>query len=101
MPDNNTILAVLQSEIGLAGLLLVFAGFLLTKTASVASQYKTRFKILCVVTLVSFLGDLGLAFLCVRILKGNPWGAGSLLCDLEISLALTALIGICGLIASI
>jgi hypothetical protein len=101
VPDNNTILAVLQSEIGLAGLLLVFAGFLLTKSASVPSEYKTRFTILCVVTLVSFLGDLGLAFLCVRILKGNPWGQGTLLCDLEISLVLTALVGICGLITSI
>ncbi|MFZ3200131.1 MAG: hypothetical protein WA175_03165 [Candidatus Acidiferrales bacterium] len=101
MPDNNTILAVLQSEIGLAGLLLVFAGFLLTKSASVPSEYKTRFTILCGVTLLSFLGDLGLSFLCVRIIKGNPWGEGHVLCDLEISLVLTALVGICGLVASL
>jgi hypothetical protein len=101
VPDNNTILAVLQSEIGLAGLLLVFAGFLLTKTASVASQYKTRFTLISILTLLPFLADLGLAFLCVRILKGNPWGEGHVLCDLEISLVLTALVGICGLIASI
>lgn len=101
MPDNNTILAALQSEISLAGLLLVFAGFLITKSASVPSEYKTRFKVLCVVALLSVLGDLGLSFLCVRVLEGNQWGGRHLLCDLKISLVLTALVGICGIIASL
>jgi hypothetical protein len=98
--DKDTILAVLQSEIALAGLLLVFAGFLITKSAGLAAAYKGWLTFLTVVTLLAFLANLGLCFLCVNLLKGSRWGEAYLLSDLEISLGITAFIGVVGLLAS-
>jgi hypothetical protein len=45
MPDREMILAILQSDIALAGLTLVFSGFLITKADSFGSRYGDRFKV--------------------------------------------------------
>lgn len=101
MPDKDVTLAVLQSAIGLAGLLLVFAGFLLSKTSSLPDKYAKAFKWLTVSTLLPFVSNLFLAYMSILTLQGSKWAGDYLLAGLEISLGLTALVGIVGLISSL
>ena len=101
MPDKDVILAVLQSAIGLAGLLLIFAGFLITKVASLPEKYARAAKITAFATLVPFIGNLLLAYMSVRALRGPGWAGYHLMFGLVMSLLLTALVGIVGLIVSL
>jgi hypothetical protein len=102
MLDKDVILAVLQSAIGLAGLLLVFAGFVITKADSLSGKYAKPAKRVAFFTLLPFLGNLFLAYMSVRALRPSPgWAGCYLLFALDISLGLTAFIGIVGLIVSV
>jgi hypothetical protein len=102
MPDKDVILAVLQSAIGLAGLLLVFAGFVLTKADSLSGKWATPARRAAFLTLLPFFGNLFLAYMSVRALR-NPlgWACCHLLFVLDISLLITALVGIVGLVVSL
>jgi hypothetical protein len=98
--QRDIILAVLQSAIGLAGLLLVFMGFLLGKAATLPGKYTTSFKVLSAVSLVAILLNLGLSYASVLALQGNRYWCGHLLFGLKASLCLTAVVGAIGLWAS-
>ena len=101
MSDRDTILAVLQSEISLAGLLLVFVGFLLSKAADLESEYGKWPKRLAAATAGAALINLALSYTCIRALQGSVFFAAHVLCGLEISLAITAAVGAAGFFASV
>lgn len=100
MPDHDTILAVLQSGIGLAGLLLIFSGFLVTKAATFETRRGDKFRYLAIGTLAPVLATLVLSWMGVMALEGSSWAGHHLLTMLKISLALTAIFAIVGILAT-
>ena len=98
MPDQDTILAVLQSGIALAGLLLVFSGFMMAKAESLSSMRGDQYRYLSLGTLIPILFALVLSWLSLDALQGWKWAGYHLLTFLKIQLALTAAYAIIGLI---
>jgi cytochrome bd-type quinol oxidase subunit 2 len=92
-------LAVLQGGIGLAGLLLVFSGFLVSKAEASQTRRGDKFKHLALASLVPILAALALSWMSVNALAGNGWERYYLLTALKIQLCLTALFSIIGLVA--
>ena len=90
MIEKDVILAVLGSDIGIAGLVLVFAGFLVTKADSYeGSRSGDKFNWLAVVGLLPILAALASAWMCVDALQGGQWEADHILVMLKMVLALT------------
>jgi hypothetical protein len=100
LPEHDTILAVLSSAIGLAGLLLIFSGFLFTKAASFETDRGDKFKVLAKATLVPILATLALAWICIMALQGNSWACVHLEFLLKMTLGLTGLFAVVGILAS-
>jgi uncharacterized membrane protein len=91
MAEKDVILAVLGSDIAIAGLVLVFAGFLITKAESFeGSKYGDKYNWLAVYGLVPIVVSLAAAWMCVDALQGAEWEASHTLPMLKIVLALTA-----------
>lgn len=97
MADRDTILAVFQAGIALAGLLLIFSGFLVSKAAGYETNRGKKYKNLALVTLIPVLGALLLSWLSVDAAEGNRWLQYHLLTGLKIELAVTAIFAIIGL----
>jgi hypothetical protein len=95
---NDTILAVLSSGIALAGLLLVFSGFLFAKAASFDSKRGDKFKALAKLTLIPVLASLALAWISSMALDGNAWAGLYLIILLRVTLCITAIFAIVGIL---
>jgi uncharacterized membrane protein len=90
MTDRDVILAALGSDIAIAGLVLVFAGFLMTKADSFeGSRSGDKFNWLALGGLIPIVGSLAAAWMCVDALQGSEWEASHTLWTLKIVLALT------------
>ena len=100
MPDQNIILTVLQSSIGLAGLLLVFSGFLFSKASSYDTKRGDKFKKLAKATLIPIFVALALSWMSVEALAGAKWAASNLLIGLRITLGVTAIFAVVGVFAA-
>jgi hypothetical protein len=98
LPDQDTILAVLSSGIALAGLLLVFSGFMMAKAESLSSLRGDKYRYLSLGTLVPILFAIFLSWLSIDAIQGNKWAGYHLLIFLKIQLALTGAYAIIGLI---
>lgn len=96
MANQDTILAVLQAGIALAGLLLVFSGFLVSKADTYETRRGKKYKFLALATLLPVLGALALSWLGVDAAEGSRWARYYLLTGLKIELALTAVFAIIG-----
>jgi hypothetical protein len=99
LTDKDTILAVFQAGIALAGLLLVFSGFLVSKAATYETKRGDKYKRLAISTLIPVLGAMVLSWLSIDALEGNQWIQYHLLAYLKSELALTGGFAIIGLIS--
>jgi hypothetical protein len=99
MLERDTILTVLSSGIALAGLLLIFSGFLFTKAASFETRRGDKFKILAKATLIPILVSLALSWISVSALDGNEWSNLHLITLLKVTLGTTAVFAIVGVLA--
>jgi hypothetical protein len=100
LPDTDTILAILSSGIALAGLLLIFSGFLFAKAASFETRRGDKFRLFAKATLIPVLSALALSWLSVEALGGNQWALSHLLTCLKIVLGMTGAFAIIGVLAS-
>lgn len=89
MPDKDVILAVLGDDIAVAGLVLVFAGFLFTKAGEYDTRYGDKYRRLALAGLLPVLTALVSAWLCIGAIEGNTWDAAHSLLGLKIVLVLT------------
>jgi|KBSMisStandDraft_5_1062788.scaffolds.fasta_scaffold52882_3 hypothetical protein len=90
MADREVIEAVLGSDIAIAGLVLVFAGFLLTKAESFrGSRAGDVYSWLAVAGLAPIVASLVAAWMCIDGLQGGKWEAEHALLMLKIAIALT------------
>lgn len=94
MPDNGVLSAILGGDISLAGLVLVFSGFLFGKANEFSGRYGDRFKWLAVAGVVPALGALAAAWACADAIQGNQWAAAHAFCVLKVVLVLTGLYAI-------
>jgi putative flippase GtrA len=94
MAEKDTILALLGAAIAIAGLVLVYSGFVLARAAAFSDVRKRR-KYECVAKcgLVPVLAALSCALLAIRALRPGHWGAqwasNWIILAFEIVLALT------------
>ena len=95
MADKDEVLAILQAAIAIAGLVLVYSGFVLSKAGGLSDTRKAKkFKRLAQGALVPVIPALFCAFMGVRALRvgcwGSLWASNWMLGVFEIVLALTA-----------
>lgn len=90
MVGKDVIEAVLGSDIAIAGLVLVFAGFLLTKAESLrGSRSGAVYNWLAVAGLIPIVASLLAAWMCIDGLQGGRWEAEHALLMLKIAIVLT------------
>ena len=90
MADRDVLLAVLGSDISIAGLVLVFAGFLITKAESFQGRRSGDiYNWLAVAGLIPIVVSLVAAWMCINGIQGAKWEADHALLMLKIVLALT------------
>jgi hypothetical protein len=89
MAERDTILAVLQSDIALAGLVLIFAGFVVTKAESFSNVGRgDRYRWLALAALIPIVAALGSAWISMGAIEGGTWAASHTLCSLKMGLHL-------------
>jgi hypothetical protein len=95
---TSPVLAVLQSGIALAGLLLIFSGFLISKAESYQSRRADIYKRIALATLFPIIAAIALSWISVWALEGSTWSQYHLLTVLKVQLALTGAFAIIGLL---
>jgi hypothetical protein len=71
--ERDTILAALSIAIALAGLLLIFSGFLFSNASSFETARGDKFRLLAKLTLVLVVVSLALTWIRLIAVEGNPW----------------------------
>jgi hypothetical protein len=99
VPERDTILATLSSGIALAGLLLIFSGFLFSKAASFETRRGEKFKALAKLTLIPVLTALALTWISILALEGDQWASLHLITFLKVTIGITAIFAIVGILA--
>lgn len=99
MPAIDLALAILQTAVALAGLLLVFSGFLFSKAASFDTKRGDKFKLLAKCSLLPILTALALAWMSVEALTGSPWAGQYLMDGLKVMIGVTAIFAVVGILA--
>src|SRR2546423_3211517 len=99
MAEKDVVLAVLGSDIALAGLVLVFSGFLITKADTYQTRYGDKFRWFAAAGILPVVFSLIAAWLCICALQGNQWAAYHVLTGLKIILAITGIYAIIAAIA--
>ena len=87
--DRDILLAILQSDLALSGLLLVFAGFLVSKSDSYNTRRGDRYRYAALASGVPIFTAIISAWACVDALGNWHWW-GSSLWFFKAVLALTA-----------
>ena len=99
MAEKDVILTVLGSDIALAGLVLVFSGFLITKADAYQTRYGDKFKWFAVAGFIPVLVALAAAWCCICAIEGSQWSAMHVLSGLKIVLALSGIYAIIAAVA--
>jgi len=93
--DKDVEIGVLGAAIGLAGLLLVFVGYLLSAAAQIQEQTpRRRLKAAACTALIPFLCCLGCAWMSIEAIQGDVFSAEHLLLSAKIVLVITGIYAI-------
>jgi hypothetical protein len=96
--ERDTILAVLQSDIGIAALILVFAGFLLTKGETYQTKRGDKYRVIALLSLLPVVACAVSIWICMDGIEGSPWCAAHSLGSLKVVLVMA---GIYAIIATV
>jgi hypothetical protein len=96
--ERDTILAVLQSDIGIAALILVFAGFLLTKGETYQTKLGDKYRVIALFSLLPILACIASIWISMDAIEGSAWCAAHSLWSLKLVLVFA---GIYAIIATI
>lgn len=94
MADKDEALAILQAAIAIAGLILVYSGFVLAKGAALSDiRKRKKFERLAKIGLIPVVSSLFCALMGVRVLLpgrfGSAWSSDWILFAFEVVLFLT------------
>ena len=92
--ERDIILAVLQSDIAVAGLVLIFAGFLQTKASEYDTKRGDKYRWLSAAGMIPVIVALVSAWLCINSIEGKQGDATASLSALKLVLALTGIYAI-------
>ena len=95
---KDVIVAILGASVGLAGLLLVFVGFVYARAESFETRRGDRYRFVAKIGLLPVCLSLGAAWLCMCWLGGNPDAYGWAVLLFKISLIGTGLYGLMALL---
>jgi hypothetical protein len=96
--ERDTILAVLQSDIGIAALIVVFAGFLLTKSETYQTKRGDRYRVIALCSLLPIAACVVSIWISMDAIEGSVWCANHALLSLKLVLVFA---GIYAIIATI
>jgi hypothetical protein len=100
MADRESALAILGAAIGDAGLLLVFAGFLLIKADSYQTKRGDKFRWIAKAALIPLLAAIACTWIAVDAAQGGSWQGAYLYCSFKIVLAVSAVYAIIAVLMS-
>jgi hypothetical protein len=98
MAERDAALAIMGGAIGIAGLLLVFAGFLLSRAAAYQTKRGDIFKHLAQLSLVPILAALACAWIATWAAQGGEWSQYHVYACFKLVLALSGIYAIIGLL---
>jgi uncharacterized membrane protein len=78
MPERDALLAILQGDLALAGLMLVFAGFVISKAETYQTRGGDRYKYAGLASIIPISTAILSAWASVDAVGGNYWFAASL-----------------------
>lgn len=91
MGNRDIALAVMSNGIAVAGLLLVFIGFLLGKADQIdLARKRNRVRFVAISGLIPFLASLACALISIWAIQGAAWSDHHLFTALKLEIALTA-----------
>jgi len=96
--EHDTILAVLQSDIGIAALIVVFAGFLLTKSETYSTRLGDKYRVIALFSLLPILVCVASIWISMDAIEGSIWCMNHSLWSLKLVLVFA---GIYAIIATI
>lgn len=91
--SRDTVIAVLGASVSLAGLLLVFIGFVYARAESFETKRGDAYRRAAKLGLVPFLTSLGCAWFCVEWLTGCQGAFGPVVMTFRAALIATAAYG--------
>jgi hypothetical protein len=98
MDRKDEALAIMGAAISIAGLLLVFAGFLLTKAESYETKRGDVYRNFAKLSLVPVLAALACTWVAIGAAQGGMWQQDYMYLCLKIVVALSAIYAIIGLL---
>jgi uncharacterized membrane protein len=100
MIERDAALAVLGGALALAGVLLIFIGFILPKTEAYNERTADRFRWIARLGLFPFLAALFCAWVSIWAVQGGLWSGMHLWGVLKLTLVLTAIYAIISTVVS-
>lgn len=98
--EKDVALGVLGAVLAIAGLLLVFCGFLVGKASGMTNTDRaTKFTVLAKSGALPLLLSFFSAWVCIMAVEGNPWAVTHGLLLFKISLVITTLYSIISLLS--
>jgi hypothetical protein len=92
--ERDTILAVLQSDIGIAALILVFAGFLLTKGETYETKLGDKYRVIALLSLLPVIACAVSMWISIDGIEGSAWCAANSLGSLKVVLVMSGMYAI-------
>lgn len=84
---------------GVAGLLLVFCGFLFTKAESFETVRGDKFRLLAKIGVIPLFASFCSAWVCTAVIGGNPWAIAHGFLVFKIALVISAFYSIISLLS--
>lgn len=100
MAERDTILAVLQSDIGIAALIIVFAGFLVAKGGSYQTRRGDKYQVFALCSLIPFIACAVSIWISLDAIEGSVWCANHALLSLKWVLAMSGIYAIMATIST-
>lgn len=100
MAEKDVALAIMGAALGLAGLLLVFSGFLLARSAQYESKRGDKYRYLAKLAMIPTLLCFACTLVALWSVQGGSWSEKHLYDIFKAVLAVSALYAIVGLYES-
>ena len=96
--EKDIALGVLAAIVTVAGLILVFCGFLFAKAESFDSRRGDKFRTLAKAGIIPLIASFVSAWICTMAIENNPWAVAHGLLTFKIALVISALYSIIALL---
>lgn len=96
--SKDIAIGLLGAIVAVAGLLLIFSGFLFTKAESFESLRGDKFRTIGKLGVIPLIASFATAWVCLMAVQDNPWAVTWGIMVFKIALAISALYSIISLL---